>query len=944
MSHARGARTCDTVDFEATRNLFVESHEFTFLFTDIEDSTSLWERNPSVMDGTIVRHDEILTGSIEAHGGRVVKMLGDGIYAVFGDPATGVAAAIDGMSSIESEPWPEGGHIRVRMGLHTGPATERSGDLFGPEVNRAARIGAAPHGGQIIVSAETAKHVSRTADLTLAGLGPLSIRGFETPVEVFQVDRPGQDRQFPPLRGLATPNNLPTFATSFVGRGPLRRRLLDALADPGLTTLHGPAGSGKSRLAVETAWRALGMFPDGIWFVDLAGVGEEALVGDLITSTVEVDADSTAEVADALGHTSSLVILDNCEHVIEAAADEARVLLEAPGLTLLATSQRLLRMSREREIDVPPLDTSGENASAVRLFLDRSTAQTTSRRQADQTAVRRFVERLDGLPLAIELAAAASRFMSIEDMEKRFDQLLASSRTAARDVRPQHRSLLSALDWSYNLLDDEERLALERASVFTGNFSLQSAEAVLSDDRLDATSIFGVLVSLVDRSLVRTVPTAQDGIVRFRLLQTTRRYARQKLAATDDEEPTLDRHARLFADATGDLENLLRGPDQAEWHLRLTANTSNLLSALDWLHQRRPIRALELAAQLGRLWYRRGLYDIGKRTLESALQNSAGDPSEARARALGWLAFFTDGSGDRAKARELSNEALAIARDLELPDVEAFALNGLAGYSFDEGDIKASADLWRSAVDRLDDSGSRFVTAPLFNLGFALVQLGEFEELGSVAVRLAELGAASDDTFTESMASLLLGYAAEGRSRLAESRKRALEALEGFEQVQSPVHAAEARLLLSEIAEVSGDIEEAVLQLETARDAVGEHLFESTQAHILMARIALRSGDRDRCGAHLRGGLVALRKDPNPPDSVEYIHEVARLIDQAGNHDKASKLMIACVRLTRELDLRPKPYRAAEAAELTTRATTAEEELLPLERVVEAATAALDEL
>jgi predicted ATPase/class 3 adenylate cyclase len=515
----------------------------TFLFTDIEGSTRLWEEHPDEMRRALARHDALLTDAIGMHGGSVVKTTGDGIHAVFPVAASGVAAAIDGQLALMNEPW-DVCPIRVRMGLHTGAAELRDGDYYGSVLNRAARLMSVAHGGQVVVSQLT-EELARDAlgrDVELLDLGDHRLRDLAEPIRVFQVSHRDLEHTFPPLRSVDLGSgNLPVQISSFVGRERDLARLRDLVKERRLLTLTGVGGVGKTRLALQAVVEAQPDFPGGAWVVELARTGDPAAVGSVVSGALgappQAGRSDVDVVCDYLGATRSVLVLDNCEHVLDAAADVAAAVLErCPAVLVVATSREPLDLEGEQVVPVRPLDA---DTDAVSLFVERAQSTDPEFEADDATivAVEEICTRLDGVPLAIELAAARVDTMTPADIAARLDdrfRLLSSGRRRSVD---RHQTLRATLEWSHHLLAEDERVLLRRLGVFAGGFTAAAARAVCGDD--DA------LATLVRKSLVQFERVPRPG--RYRLLETVRVFALEQLAAAGEAETIGRAHAEWIA-------------------------------------------------------------------------------------------------------------------------------------------------------------------------------------------------------------------------------------------------------------------------------------------------------------------------------------------------------------------------------------------------------------
>jgi predicted ATPase/class 3 adenylate cyclase len=549
----------------------------TFLFTDIEGSTRRWEADADGMRVALAAHDEVLRGAIEAHGGWLFKHTGDGMCAAFASPRSGVDAAVAAQRALE---------LPVRMGLATGEAELRGADYFGAVLNRAARVMAAGHGGQILLAESTAGLLT---GVDLVDLGPRRLRDLPTPIQVFQVQADGLRTEFPALRALdASPGNLRAATTSFIGRESEVAELQAAVKAHRLLTLTGVGGVGKTRLALEVAARLADEFPDGVWFFELAAVTDPVAVPDAVAAVLGITQQpgrSVAEsVAAALEGRVRLLVFDNCEHVVDSVADLVEAILAASAtVTILATSREGLGVSEEQLWRVPSLDVnSGTESAAVNLFVDRAHSVVSDfalAQPGEADAVVEICRRLDGIPLAIELAASRMPSMTASEVADRLDQrfrLLVGSRRGLE----RHHTLRHAVAWSYDLLDEPEKALLDRCSVFAGGFDLESACAVAGSDDPDDYVMLDRLDALVRKSLL--IADRSSGRTRFSMLETIRQFAEDQLVARGEASEIRAAHSRYFAGREADILALWDSPRQRQAHDWFTVEFANLRTAFRW--------------------------------------------------------------------------------------------------------------------------------------------------------------------------------------------------------------------------------------------------------------------------------------------------------------------------------------------------------------------------
>src|ERR1700742_5180238 len=575
----------------------------TFLFTDVEGSTRRWEADAGAMRAALVAHDEVLRTAVEKRDGYVFKHTGDGVLAAFASPMSAVEAAVAAQPSLE---------LPVRMGIATGEAELREGDYFGTVLNRAARVMAAGHGGQILLAESTASLLS---GVDLLDLGPRRLRDLPTPVQVFQVRAAGLRTEFPALQALdASPGNLRAATTSLIGRESEVAEVQVAVKAHRLVTLAGVGGGGKTRLATEAAMRLSDEFPDGVWFFELAAVTDPAAVPDAVAAVLGITQQPgktvTESVAAALEGRVRLLVFDNCEHVVDRVADLVEAILAASAtVTILATSREGLGVSDEQLWRVPSLDVnSGTESAAVSLFVDRAHSVVSDfslAQPGEADAVVEICRRLDGIPLAIELAASRMASMTAIEVRDRLDQrfrlLVGSRRGLAR-----HQTLRHAVAWSYDHLDDGEKALLERCSVFAGGFDLQSACAVMGSD--DDFTTLDLLDALVRKSLL--VADRSSGRTRFSMLETIRQFAEEQLVARGEASEIRAAHSRYFAGREADILALWDSPRQRAAFDWFSAELANLRTAFRWAADQGDLDVAVTIATYA------GLLGVGVQTLE----------------------------------------------------------------------------------------------------------------------------------------------------------------------------------------------------------------------------------------------------------------------------------------------------------------------------------------
>jgi len=715
----------------------------TFLFTDIEGSTRLWERDAPAMQKALVRHDEILRGAIEGHGGYVFKTVGDAFCAAFSGAPNAVEAVLAAQRALFSEEWDADCAIKARMALHTGLVEERGGDYFGPPVNRVARLLSAGHGGQTLLSLATQELVRRDGlpqRTELRDLGERYLKDLFRPERVFQLLAPDLPSSFPPLKTLdARLNNLPVQPTPLVGReeevAEVRGRLQHP--DARLLTLTGPGGTGKTRLALQAAAELLDEFEDGAFFVALAPVTDPQLVASTIAKplgVVESGEQPLEEgLKDYLQEKELLLLLDNFEQVLGAAALVGELLRSCPGLKVLATSRAALRVYGEQEYAVPPLAVPDPRLlpgiaieklgqyEAVRLFIERARAVKADFEVTGDNApaVAGICARLDGLPLAIELAAARTRLLSPEAMLSRLGSRLKLLRGGARDLPARQQTLRGAIGWSHDLLDEGERALFRRLSVFVGGFALEAAEEVCAAEGDLLVDVLDGVDSLVGKSLFRRGEGPNDE--RFLMLETIREYALERLEESGEAGAIRKAHAEHFLALAEEAEPEPGGSQPARWLEHLETEHDNLRAALSWaLESGSTELALRLAGALWPFWEARGHFGEGRRWLEEALTRDgrpAAAPSRTKALAgVAWLALY---QGDFERIAEAYEEDLELSARTAPASTQTIILRiarGIAARA--QGDAEQATRLLEEGLATSRGTGDRAgIALCLLNLG-----------------------------------------------------------------------------------------------------------------------------------------------------------------------------------------------------------------------------------
>ena len=882
----------------------------TFLFTDIEGSSRLWERHPEAMREAVARHDGLLQTAVAQNQGHLVKMRGDGLHAVFASVQDAVAAAVAGQRALLAEEWEASiGQMPVRMGLHSGSAELRDGDYFGPAVNRAARLQDAGHGGQILLSVASAGLIAGQLpdDFTLRDLGRFQIKDFPAPEQVYQVIAPGLPDRFPPLRapgGRRT--NLPRQATSFVGR----ERELEAgkrlLEEARLVTFTGPGGTGKTRLALQVGGELLDSYRDGIWLAELAPLGDETMV---LLAIAQVFALQTspgrpleAALADFLRGKELLLLLDNCEHLIgECARVAEQMLASAAGLKILASSREPLGVPGEMILRVPSLTlpasdeataASLRDSEAVRLLSERANAVQPGFQIKDENAaaVVEICQRLDGIPLAIELAASRLRLFSPQQiasrLNDRFRLLTGGSRTAV----PRQQTLQALIDWSYELLSEEEKALFRRLSVFVDGWTFEAAEAI--GEGLD---VLELIDQLVNKSLVQSEREGHGP--RFRYLETIRQYARARLYAAEEGQAARDQHFAFFYRLVTDEVRNFDGPGREEARRKLKPEIDNFRLAIEWGMSRDPIAALGLLDGVVSFL----IHDTGwgnqaaairpaevQDWLEMAVQaletpriaEMEADNRHAWAQIHLLTGQVTMGTGEFAHVREETGKAITLARELGdrhmlMAALGFFSITANAQREYDQEAVRAAKECLALAQE---------LNSSFYKSAGLSVLAGYEMEHGDLALGEAYLAEASQGGDIISAVTMFQGAVnlAYSQDEPAEALPHFLESRRLFEEFENAQFVAFATSHIAHIQRRAGDLSAAE---EAYKETLAHFHWQGhlpAVAHELecLAFIA-RAWDAPERAARLLGAAEALRELSEAPmladEQEEYDLELAAL-------------------------------------------------------------------
>ncbi len=682
----------------------------TFLFTDIEGSTKLAQEYPDQWDTLRDHHDAIMQSAIEAHNGYAFQIIGDSFCAVFHTAGDALRTAVRSQIDLSQE---NAGNalVKVRMGIHTGKAELLESGLYQGymTLSRVQRLMSAGHGGQVLLSLATEELIRDELldGVTLLDMGERRLKDLIRPEHIHQLIIPNLPADFPPLKTLDIyQHNLPSQMTSFIGREKEMAEIKFALEKHRLVTLTGSGGTGKTRLSLQVAAELVDQYPDGVWFIELAPLTDPALIPQTMLSVLGVSEQQGKSALQSLTEhvhdKKMLFILDNCEHLIAACAKVADVLLsDSLALKILASSREALGVKGEMAWHVPSLSMPDmkqlptieqlSQYEAVRLFIERASLaqQHFTVTKDNAPAIAQICFRLDGIPLAIELAAARVKVIKAEQIAERLNDRFRLLTGGSRNALPRQQTLRAMIDWSYDLLSESEKLLLRRLAVFTGGWTLELAEQVCSDEKIAAVEVLDMLGRLLDKSLVSM--TEGDAETRYRMLETVRQYAREKLFESGEGEKARDQHLKAFIELAEKAEPEIRSFNQLIWLDRLDEEIDNLRAALEWSQERDKELFLQLASAIWRFWDIRG-HPADCEWLPKALIVTEGLQTVLRARALGRAAYVALNHGDPQRGRSWAKEAETLSRTINDKPGLALGLGMQGGFERDYAQRRALLD------------------------------------------------------------------------------------------------------------------------------------------------------------------------------------------------------------------------------------------------------------
>ncbi len=896
----------------------------TFLFTDIEGSTDLIQRLGDTGYARVLEeHRGLLRSAFRAEAGREIQSHGDGFLVVFQSARGAVRSAVGAQRALSTHQWSDGTSPRVRMALHTGEALDAPEGYVGLEVHRAARICSVAWGGQILLSKATRGLVGEDfpEGVSVRDLGEHRLKDLARPQHLYQLIVAGLPADFPPLRSLnARANNLPIQLTSFIGRDREMAEAKHMLATGRLVTLTGGGGAGKTRLALQIAAEHLERFPDGVWLVELASLVDPDLIPQRVAAALGVREEPIRPLLltlkDYLQSKELLLVLDNCEHMVDGCASLVETLLRTcPNLRIIATSQHALRIAGEWTYRVPslalpdldsllPVETLAQ-CEAVRLFVERARASRPefAMTRENARAVAHVCHRLDGIPLAIELAAARLKLMSVEQTAARLDDRFHLLRGGSRTAPPRHQTLRATMDWSHELLSESERVLLRQLAVFAGGWVLEAAEAIYAEEGAAGDyEVLDLLSQLVDKSLV--VCEEQDGEFRYRVLETVRQYGLERLGESGEAESVRGRHRDWCLRLAEQAEPELRGAKHKVWLGRLEREHDNLRAALEWSLQRGNADiALRLAGALWWLWFVHGHWREGRQWLDRALAGSraVGEAdTAARAKAIYAAAALAWRQWDHARAAALAQDSLALCRNLGDRLGIATSLTILGQVALRQGNFERAHSAFVESHALYQEIGDTWgIAATLLALGFAADARNDSAGACALYEESARLFRELGEKWGLAMALRQLGQNAIVSGDYTRATALLEESLMLCQELGDTAGIAYAQNPLGIAARAQRDYARAeslhLASLNLYRQLGDEGGIAYTLSHLGI--LAIRRGDAERAEEALRESLTMFRRLGDRGGMTTCLEGLAEVAAAEGKHERAARLFGAAAAL-----------------------------------------------
>ena len=882
----------------------------TFLFTDIEGSTKLARDFPDFWESMCDRHDLILREAIESHQGFIFETLGDSFYAAFHKPREALQAAIKAQIDLQNEPW-DISPVRVRMGIHTGEAETDGRDYRGYlTLSLVQRIMSAGHGGQILLSDTTENLLNSQfpTEVSFRDMGKHKLKDISNPVRFFQVVVPDLQSDFPALRAIDVfPNNLPTHLTNFIGREREISEVKQELNEHRLVTLTGSGGTGKTRLSLQVAAELLDSYPNGTWFIELATLTDPDLIPQTILSAIDIKKQQGKTplelLQEYLHEKQTLILLDNCEHLISASAQVVNALLRAaPQIKILASSREALGIRGEVSYPVPslampdikhlPLLEQLSQYEAVRLFIDRALLVAPHFVVDKENApfIAQICHRLDGIPLAIELAAARMKVLSVDQISKRLDDRFRLLTGGARTALPRQQTLRALIDWSYDILVNNEKNLFRRLSVFSGGWSLEAAEDVCSGDGIDSYDILDLLTQLVNKSLVAVDEDSKSSETRYHMLETIRQYARDKLLEAGGGETFRDKHLAYYVELTEQAEPELYRSNQITWLNKLNDEFDNIRRALEWAITTNASSGLRLVCALRFFLETHGNIQEMRNWLEQLLE-SYQEADSLRAKSLVLYGHAVATLGELTKAQKIISQSLETARSISDKGAEAFSLWGLGVIFASHGDIRNGIPLLEQSLamyEELDDKLGQALA-----LGWLSLNNNDIEKSKSYLKESLKLSREMGHLLGTAICLSEIAHRMIWDGDLSSPEPLLDEAISIYRQLGNKMDQSYALAFYGLLAHWQGNYINAIVFHEDAialADEVGDY-FMVLWARVNLAYTLMQQGELLKAKKEFEQCVRSFRKTENMIGLVFAIEGIASLYVKQENHASAMRLI-----------------------------------------------------
>ena len=906
--------------------MHLPSGTVTFLFTDIEGSTKLAREHPETWETAKARHHAILREAIESNNGCVFQIIGDAFCASFHKAGDALKAALKSQQGLQNEAWGEV-VIRARMGIHTGEAETDGKDYHGYlTLSLIQRLMSAGHGGQVLLSHATENLIrdQLPKDTSLRDMGEHKLKDIVHPVRIFQVVAPALQHDFPALRTLSVfPNNLPPQLTSFIGREKELAETKQLLHNTRILTLIGPGGTGKTRLSIQAASELLDQYPDGVWLVELASILDPLLLPRTTAMAMGLRDEPQRPVIDMLcdylSEKKMLILLDNCEHLVDACAQMVdRLLRAAPHTHIFASSREALGIAGEVTYRVPslglpdmehlpPIESLGQ-FEAVKLFIDRATAAVSTFSVTNENApsLAQICYRLDGIPLAIELAAAKIRVLSVEQIAKRLDDRFRLLTGGSRTALERHQTLRAAIDWSYNLLPPSEQILFRRLSVFVGGWTLEAAESVCGDEStsglIGSEDVLSLLEHLINKSIV--LKEEKGPATRYRMLETMRQYANEKLVDANASDTLRDRHLEYFLIlAEAAAPHLIRST-QLEWLAQLDADYENLRRALEWaLSKDTAESSLRLCAALGKFWETRSYWLEGSKWMKSALAKATPSPTKAeqiaRVRALTWDVTLADDLDDIEHMRMSAQSCLTLAQEVADRRDSTIAKFNLGFYLKRREEYDKALSLFEECYTAFQELNEPYWAAISYRwLTNILLNTGN-SDLGEIATRNVELARRAGERMHLADTLFILSFWHYQNNRLEEAAKYSRESDRLLKEIGSTMN--NTSVFYAEVARATGKYEQAetiYMEVQERLSLLGEKNIRSW-VMALLGVVSIETGKLDQAQAYLEQSLATARELENTRFIADRLAELSDVFYRQGNTEKFKQAVRECVAITK---------------------------------------------